>query len=81
MQENECLYNYKNKREKLNKYIVGFKQKKPDYEIYLKDKQNQLLPIIKKSGTYNNMDYKTPKAKYSGGSKIKSGKKRLKLNM
>ena len=58
MKENECLARYKNKNEKLNKFLVGFKQKKPEYEIYLHKIKSNKLPVIlhknKSSKIYNN---------------------------
>ena len=60
MKEIECLNNYKNKNVKLTTFIAGFKRKKPEYDIYLKEYQEQKLPNIKKNHTYNNSEYNTP---------------------
>ena len=46
MKEKECLDRYKNKNEKLNKFVIGFKQKRPEYEIYLRNIKYSRLPII-----------------------------------
>ena len=82
MKETECVDNYKNKKEKLNKFMVGFKQKKPEYEIYLKESQNKILPLIKKNTTYNNSEFTSPlKTKSSSNFKVKSVKKKLILNI
>ena len=82
MKEKECLDNYKNKNERLNKFMVGFKQRKPQYEIYLKESQNPILPPIKKNMTYNNSVFTSPlKKKSSGKMKMKSVKKKLLLNI
>jgi hypothetical protein len=49
MKENECLDRYKNKDEKLNKFVIGFRQKRPEYEIYLLNvNSNRLPPILQK---------------------------------
>ncbi len=49
MKENECLDRYKNKNEKLNKFVIGFRQKRPEYEIYLHNvSSNRLPPILQK---------------------------------
>ena len=49
MKENECLDRYKNKNEKLNKFVIGFRQKRPEYEIYLHNvNSNRLPPILQK---------------------------------
>ena len=82
MKETECVDNYKNKKEKLNKFMVGFKQKKPEYEIYLKESQNGILPLIKKNTTYNYSEFSSPlKTKSSSNFKPKSVKKKLMLNI
>ena len=82
MKEKECLSNYKNKNERLNKFMAGFKQRKPQYEIYLKESQNPILPPIKKNMTYNNSVFTSPlKKKSSGKMKMKSVKKKLLLNI
>ena len=82
MKETECLDNYKNKNEKLNKFMVGFKQRKPEYLIYLKESQNPKLPKIKKTMAYNNSEFTSPlKTKSSWNVKIKSVKKKLILNI
>ena len=60
MKEIECLDNYKNKNNKLNKFIAGFKQKKPEYNIYLIQSQEKKLPFIKKNNTYNKNEFSSP---------------------
>ena len=60
MKEIECLDNYKNKNDKLDKFIAGLKQKKPGYDIYLKEYQEKKLPVIKKNNTYNNNEHNSP---------------------
>ena len=65
MKEKECLDRYKNKNEKLNKFVIGFKQKRPEYEIYLRNIKYNRLPIImhnRRNITYNNF---TPNKKKS----------------
>ena len=53
MKENECLDRYKNKNDRLNKYVIGFKKRKPEYEIYLKNINSNKLPLIfQKNKTY-----------------------------
>ena len=82
MKENECIDNYKNKNDKLSKFMVGFKQRKHEYDIYLKQSQNQFLPPIKKNATCSNYSNKSPiKQRSSLNLKIKSVKKKLKLNI
>ena len=46
MKEKECLDRYKNKNEKLNKFVIGFKQKRPEYEMYLHNIKSNKLPLI-----------------------------------
>jgi hypothetical protein len=46
MKEIECLDRYKNKNDKLNKFVIVFKQKRPEYEIYLSDIRSNKLPLI-----------------------------------
>ena len=54
MKEIDCLNRYKNKNEKLNKFVVGFKQKKPEYKIYLDNIRTDIFPLIwKKNKTFN----------------------------
>ena len=57
MKERECLDRYINKNEKLNKFVIGFKQKRPEYEIYLRNIKYNRLPLImqnnKVCNTYN----------------------------
>ena len=85
MKENDCLNNYKNINEQLNKFMVGFKQKKPEYDIYLKQSTNKKLPIIKNNMTSNNnisSNFNSPfKTKSSGNFKMKSVKKRLNIHI
>ena len=84
MNENDCLDNYRNIKEKLNKYMVGYKQKKPQYDIYLKECTNKKLPLIKNSMTNssNNIssNINSPfKSKSSGTFKFGSVKKKLNI--
>ena len=84
MNENDCLDNYRNIKEKLNKYMVGYKQKKPQYDIYLKECTNKKLPLIKNSMTNssNNIssNINSPfKTKSSGTFKFGSVKKKLNI--
>jgi hypothetical protein len=86
MKENECLDNYRNIKEKLNKYMVGFKQKKPQYGIYLKQCTKKKFPLIKNSMTnsINNItsNYNSPfKTRASGNFKFKSVKKKLNIHI
>ena len=54
MKEIDCLNRYKNKNEKLNKFVVGFKQKKPEYKIYLDNIITDKFPLIwRKNKTFN----------------------------
>ena len=46
MKENECLDRYRNKNDKLNKFVIGFKQKRPEYEIYLHNINSNKLPLL-----------------------------------
>ena len=56
--------------------MVVFKQKKPEYVIYLKESQNKILPLIKKNMTYNYSEFSSPlKTKSSSNFKAKSIKK------
>ena len=78
IKENECLDKYRNKNSKLNKYMIGFKQKKPWYEIYLKESKIEKLPIIKNNNNSNNniKEFNTPlKVKSSSNLKKKKKKK------
>ena len=86
MKENECLDNYRNIKEKLNKYMVGFKQKKPEYDIYLKQSMNKKLPLLKNTLTNssNNISsvFNSPLRNKSYGSfKVKSVKKKLNIHI
>ena len=81
MKEIECVDNYKNIKEKLNKFIVGFKLKKPEYIIYLKESHNPLLPAIKKNTTYSSKFSSPLKNKTSVNFKMKSVKKKLTINI
>ena len=77
--ENECLDKYRNKNSKLNKYMIGFKQKKPWYEIYLKESKIEKLPIIKNNNNSNNniKEFNTPlKVKSSSNLKARTTKKK-----
>ena len=66
MKENECLDRYKNKNEKLNKFVIGFKQKRPEYEIYLRNIKSNKLPIIfQKQKNCNTYNYLSPNKKKS----------------
>ena len=81
MKENECLDRYKNKNEKLNKFLVGFKQKKPEYEIYLNNKYNKLPVILHKNKTckiYNNTspNLRKPFSKMQKKTKYKTNQKK-----
>ena len=82
MKEIECLNKYKNKNERLSKFIVGYKQKKPQYEIYLKESKNPVLPKIKKNGSFVTSEFSSPiRMKSSGNFKLKSVKKKLNINI
>ena len=66
MKENECLDRYKNKNEKLNKFVIGFKKKRPEYEIYLRNIKSNKLPIIfQKQKNCNTYNYLSPNKKKS----------------
>ena len=82
MKENECLDNYKNKNEKLDKFMAGFKQREYEYGIYLKRSRNRRLPFIKKSAT--SIDYRIKslfKQRSSVNLKINFTKKQFKSNI
>ena len=82
MKENECLDNYKNKNEKLDKFMAGFKQREYEYGIYLKRSRNQRLPPIKKSVSFIDYRIKSPfKQRSSANLKIKSPKNIFKTNI
>ena len=79
IKENECLDKYRNKNSKLNKYMIGFKQKKPWYEIYLKESKIEKLPIIKNNNNSNNniKEFNTPlKVKSSSNLRARTTKKK-----
>jgi hypothetical protein len=67
MKEEECLNRYKNKNDKLYKFIVGFKTKRPEYEMYLKSiKYNKKLPLLfKKNRSLKTMNAYSPDTKKS----------------
>ena len=66
MKENECLDRYKNKNEKLNKFVIGFKQKRPEYEIYLRNiKYNRFPIILQKNRNCNTHTFLSPNKKKS----------------
>jgi hypothetical protein len=53
---------YKNKNEKLNKYIVGYKEKRPEYKIYLDNIKTDKFPLIRrKNKTFNINNYNSPR--------------------
>ena len=82
MKENECLDNYKNKNEKLDKFMAGIKQRKYEYGIYLKRSRNQRLPFIKKSATSIDYRIKSPfKQRTLVNLKINFTKKQFKSNI
>jgi hypothetical protein len=67
MKENECLDRYKNKNDKLNKFMVGYRARRPQYEMYLYNLNYNRLPHIflhknKSSKTFN---YFTLDARYT----------------
>ena len=59
MKEKECVDRYKNKNEKLNKFVVGFNQKRPEYEIYLLNIKSNKLPLIFKNNKVSPTYYST----------------------
>jgi hypothetical protein len=62
MKERECMNRYKNKNEKLNKFIVGFKEKRPEYKIYLDNIKTDKFPLIwRKNKTFNINNYNSPR--------------------
>ena len=80
MKEKECLDRYKNKNEKLNKFVIGFKQKRPEYEIYLHNIKYIKLPIIMENNkVYNTYNNTTPiKKKSYSMTQIKSSNRKQK---
>ena len=79
MKEIECLDRYKNKNDKLNKFVIGFKQKRPEYEIYLSNIRSNKLPLImQKYKNFNNAT--SPRNIKALSSSQAINKKKLKLN-
>lgn len=80
MKEKECLDRYKNKNEKLNKFVIGFKQKRPEYEIYLHNIKYIKLPIVMENNkVYNTYNNTTPiKKKSYSMTQIKSSNRKQK---
>ena len=77
MKEIECLDRYKNKNDKLNKFVIGFKQKRPEYEIYLSNIRSNKLPLIwQKNKTFNNIT--SPKRKNALSSNHNLNKNKIK---
>jgi hypothetical protein len=77
MKEIECLDRYKNKNDKLNKFVIGFKQKRPEYEIYLSNIRSNKLPLIwQKYKTFNNIT--SPKRKNALSSNHNLNKNKIK---
>ena len=73
MKEKECLDRYKNINERQNKYLVGYKKKKPEYDIYRRTvlSNNCKLPLILQN-TYKITDMNAkPKNKLKNNFRIK----------
>ena len=46
MKEKECLNRYKNINDKLNKFMIGFRPRRPEYEVYLHNIKYNRFPLI-----------------------------------
>ena len=68
MKEKECLDRYKNINEKQNKYLVGYKKSKPEYDIYRRTVLNnnfKLPNILQGSFKIKDMNAKSKNKKKS----------------